>query len=349
VVSKRSDVAGTRVAPHPTSPEGTAVNRTRVLIAGLGRSGTTWSAGALSLAEGAFLVNEPDQPRREAFAFRAVRPMRSGFFPALEQGDDAPDYERLWAGVFVPKAPRAARVDRFRRRLADGSFAGAGRPDIDRAFGAKGRRRMSPRLRMARALALPPRVMPLVRVPVVKSVNAAFALEWIHEKWNPSILVVVRNPLNVLASRLELKGNPLLDPTPGIRAQFERIFDRELPEKGESRTRSVAWKVGLVTSVLQAKAAANPDWRLVTHEWMCEEPAARFREVCGWLGLAWSEDIDRFLEEHNKPGRGYGVSRIASEQRHRWRTRLTDEDVVDARSVLGSFPIDWAEFGGEPW
>ena len=348
-MSDRSRRTGTRVAPTGSSARDPRASRGRVLIVGLGRSGTTWSAGALSLARGAFLVNEPDQPRRDAFAFRAVRPLHAGFFPALDPEDQAPDYERLWEGAFVPRPPRTARIDRLRRRFADGWFAGAARPDIDRAFGANGARRISPRLFAARTLALPPRVMPWVRVPVAKSVNAAFALEWIEQRWSPSILIVLRNPLNVLASRLELKGNPLLDPTPGIRTQFERLFGRDLPAKGESRTLSVAWKVALVTSVLQAKAAAQPGWRLVTHEWMCEDPAARFRDVCDSLGLVWSDDIDRFLDEHNTPGSGYGVSRVASEQRDRWRARLTDEQVAEARSVLDSFPIDWSAFGGAPW
>ena len=70
----------------------------RVLLAGVPRSGTSWTGEALGHAANVAYVDEPDG-FRDAFAFRVM--MRYGENPALAPGEDAPEYERLWAGAFA--------------------------------------------------------------------------------------------------------------------------------------------------------------------------------------------------------------------------------------------------------
>jgi hypothetical protein len=122
-----------------------------------------------------------------------------------------------------------------------------------------------------------------------------------------------------------------------------------MPEPELRGTRSVAWRVGVLTALLQSKAAAHPDWRLVTHEWLCEEPADRFQRLFADVGLGWNEPVERFLRERNAPGTGYEISRVAGEQRGRWRTRMDEGQIEEAGDVLARFPIDWSAFGGAPW
>jgi hypothetical protein len=64
--------------------------------------------------------------------------------------------------------------------------------------------KVSMRLRLAGALAVP-RSLPVgTRHRVVKSVRSHFMVEWIHENWEPAVVVCRRHPLDVVASRLEM-------------------------------------------------------------------------------------------------------------------------------------------------
>jgi hypothetical protein len=335
----------TTEAARVTSRSERAAGR-RVLVAGLARSGTTWTASALAHADGAGVVNEPDSPRTDAFGFRVASTL--GFFPVVEPGDRAPEYERLWERAFVPEVT-AGTARRIRADVARRMLRRAGRSAVDRAFD-RSDGRLSTRLRMARELAVPRGPVSIVRRPVVKSVTSAFSLEWIAARWDPAIVIVLRHPFNVVASWLSLGVDPLgLESDPRIQREFARWCGVEAPPTERTRVGSVAWRIGLLTSVLQAKAAKREEWRLVTHEWLCDEPSERFRELSRGLDLAWTVDMERFLDENNRGGRGYQISRVAERQRDKWRRRLTEEQVREAGEVLARFPVEWSMFGGRPW
>jgi len=322
-----------------------AVGR-RVLVAGLARSGTTWTAAALGHGEGAGLVNEPDSPRTDPFGFRVAESI--GFFPVLDPGARAPEYERLWERAFVPGAPAGAAV-RMRHEVARHMLRRAGRRAVDHAFDRSGGR-LSARLRVARELAVPRGLDGGVRRPVVKSVTSAFALEWIAGRWDPAIVIVLRHPFNIASSWLSLGVDPLdLETDPRIAREFARWCGEEPPPVERSRVGSVAWRIGLLTSVLQAKALRRTEWRVVTHEWLCEDPTERFGELSRHLELGWTTELERFLEENNRGGRGYQIARVAERQRDKWRRRLTEEQVREAGHVLARFPVEWSTFGGQPW
>jgi hypothetical protein len=48
---------------------------------------------------------------------------------------------------------------------------------------------------------------------------------------------------------------------------------------------------------------------------------------------------ERFVMEHDRPGTGFTVSRLAAEQPGKWRRRLSAEDVRRVADVLAQFPI----------
>ena len=82
----------------------------------------------------------------------------------------------------------------------------------------------------------------------------------------------------------------------------------------------------------------HPEWFFVTHEDLCDDPATTIRRVSEQVGLEWTDDIDRFLNENNRPGEGLAPVRVATEEPTRWRERLTDAEVDEIEAVLGRFP-----------
>jgi hypothetical protein len=81
------------------------------------------------------------------------------------------------------------------------------------------------------------------------------------------------------------------------------------------------------------------DIHVIDYESLCAAPALRLRELATSIGLDWGCESDRFVVEHERPGTGYEINRIASEQPGKWQTRLTPDAARTATRVTTQFPI----------
>lgn len=308
-------------------------------MAGAPRTGTTWVATVLSFAKGLTWINEPDNEWPNLFALKAKRGL--GRFPVLEEGDAAPRaYERLWdralAGYRAGRYGEALawKLDQGERTMAD----------LWRAMCDHANPRLSPRLRLLTLLATAPSVRGEPGPVLVKSVHAPLALEWIAARLRPQVLVVLRHPLNVIASWMELGwGGCALETNPRVRDRFGARWSLPQLGAGASRVHRVAWEVGLFTSALQAAADRHPEWVVASHDSLCRDPEAGFRLLYERLGLVWPESARSYLGESNRPGSGWSMSRVAAEQPDSWRSRLSAEQVRDIWSVVSRFQAPWVE------
>lgn len=303
-----------------------------VLIVGVPRSGTSWVGRVLKRTHDVSYVGEPDNEGKEPYAFRAKRSL--GRFPTLAPKEDAPLYEQLWddalAGRVRGKTVREAGAKYLLKKVT--------RPELRAAYSHR-QPRVSMRLRAIDALASRPTVQQPGRNVVVKSVFAPMTVEWIDARWHPEILVVARNPYNVLASWVELGYKQFdLHLHDTVRSRYAEPLGIPPLHSGASPLQHVAWEVGLLTAVLQNAVAEHPNWRVVSHEELCMNPEDHFKKMTAELGLEWSATADSFLKESNRPGTGYDTKRVASEQPDRWKKRLSEEQVDEIDSVLAGFP-----------
>src|SRR5439155_1175126 len=108
---------------------------------------------------------------------------------------------------------------------------------------------------------------PAVPHVVIKSVNSAFTLEWIARRYQPRIVILRRNPLNVVSSWLVLniEGEPDL---PARRLVRERWLEPlgVPPRPAHSKVASTAWDVGVLMCALRASAARHPEWMVVSQD-----------------------------------------------------------------------------------
>lgn len=294
----------------------------------------------LSFAESACLVNEPDNETVNPFAVRAKLPL--GRYPVLGGHDHAPDdYTKLWTQAFSGQrsrhpgqgSPRSAAA-RFLMRRLDGM-------ELWNAFCKVGQPGATLRLRAVRALAQPdPLPRRTTRHVVVKSAHGPLAVEWIVAQFQPQVVVVVRHPLNIVASWMELGwGGCSLDTNPKIVERYVRRWDLPALPHTCSRLSRVAWEVGLLLSVLRSSAEAHPEWRLVIHEQMCSDPTGQFQELFAALGLRWTDAARLHLARSNRDAQGLVTMRVAGDQPERWRKRLTGDQVREISGVLASFPV----------
>jgi hypothetical protein len=316
-------------------------NRTgqSLLVAGAPRTGTTWIAQVLSRADGVAWINEPDNEWPNTYALKAK--LRLGRFPVLADSDRAPrEYEQLWNRSFA-----GFRQGRYQTALAwkldrkDETMRELWRAMCDHA-----NPRLAPRLRLLTWLARPPSMPdPAPRV-MVKSVHAPLALEWIWARLRPRTLVVLRHPLNVVASWLELGwGGCALETSPGVRARFGGRWDLPDLDGDASTLQRLAWEAGVFTSALRDGLDRHPEWIAASHEDLCFDPLARFQDLFRRVDYPWSSEVEAFLEQTNRPGEGWSTYRVAADQPERWRQRLDAEQLREIWSVLSRFRAPWVE------
>ena len=306
-----------------------------LVVAGAPRTGTTWIASVLAQADGVAWVNEPDNEWPNPFTLRAKLPL--GRFPVLTAADAAPPrYHEVWRRALagLRESPRrqqvAWKVDRGPRTAHE-----LWRAMCDHASPA-----VSARLRLLTLTAKAPNHPVPGRRVMVKTVFAPLAVDWLAARFGPRLLVVQRHPLNVLSSWVSLGwGGSALDTNPRVWAHRERWGLPSIDQPATPLAR-ISWEIGLFTTALH-QAAARPDSMVVSHDQLCRDPSAGFRQLFGQLGWEWPDEAERFLAEHDRPGQGFETLRVAADQPEGWRRGLSPDQVREAWEVLRRFDAPW--------
>ena len=296
----------------------------RLVLVGAARSGTSWLGHALGRARGVRFYYEPDNVDADPSKDTAAGRRGFGPYPVIDSDRDAGQFAPLWDLVFSGRLPFALRE---RRRLRPAAQVALRLP----------RSLRDPLVRAAASLSArrPGRAQSVV----VKTIYATFSLEWLVARYRPQVIAMQRNPLNVVSSWRELHI-PLFDlaTRPILRARYIEPLGIEPPGGSAPEVARIAWHVGLLTHVISEALDRHPEWIFVTHEDLCADPATTIRGVAEQVGLAWSDDIDRFLNNNNRHGEGLAPVRIAAEEPTKWRQRLTDVEVAQIEAVLEKFP-----------
>jgi hypothetical protein len=304
----------------------------RILVTGVGRSGTTWVATTLATSPGADVLREPDTVDSCAFAMRALEGL--GANPVIAEHAPGPaDLVRLWDAAFGGPV----RYVRGQQRIANFFFehaTAAQRKDPCHPTDPH----VTPSLRVARALAVPWRGKG-EHHQIVKSIRLPFALEWVSARWRPAVICCRRHPLDVVASQLELGHEVDLQwLPPAARAVATERYGVAEPSRYGVVT-GVAWRIGLSMSALDDACRAHPDFHVIDHEVLCRDPRAEFRRLFDAIGLEWSAGVESLIERSNRPGAGYETHRVASDQAGKWRDRMSADDARAAADVIAQFPI----------
>jgi Sulfotransferase family len=306
-----------------------------ILVLGAPRSGTTWVSKVLTVGYRAALINEPDSEHQDPFAFKAK--LELGRYPVLASEDRAPaDYVTLWRRAF----------DGFRQRTDIRTYGARrliGRARRSGALAKAQCARIDPSmtLRIAATLARPPAVATEPKRLVIKSVHACFAAEWLAAQAPVTIVVVTRNPLNVISSWLDLGyGDCRLARSPDVLETFGDVLNLREPPPTASQLTLVTWEIGLMLSALRLGLMRHARWVEVSHEDLCLNLPGRFEQLFQQLAIPWSAAVERSLREFDRPGNDpWQTYRIARLQPDRWRKTLSDSQLAEVTEVLAGFSL----------
>ena len=318
-----------QAAEHPEAPLPVPARQRPLLIAGIPRSGSSWTQVILSRDPSILVVTEPDSETKSAPAIWAKR--RLGRYPVLAPGDRDADYQKLWRWVLAgaPQGRRLEVAERVRKiAIKEWRWYVQGR--------------WTPTMRLAGQLGRNPGDQEVQALRdhrlLVKSVHAAMSVEWLAATFDLEVLVLLRHPAAVLASWQSL-GLPehfaRLERVPEVR---QRCEEWGVPLPGPDELEHTVWLLGVLLTSLE-QAARHSGFVLRTHEQMCLSPAGEFRSLYRELGLEWTERADEAVEGLNRPGQGWSVERVAKDQPDRWKTRLSPATVDVMQRVLAPFPF----------
>jgi hypothetical protein len=300
-----------------------------IIIIGLPRSGTTWTMRVLGAAAGTMVISEPDNEDKCPPAIHGKH--KVGRYPVLVPGDVAPAYHKLWEWVL-----RGGQENR--RSLLARHMLGPGRSNRLHEG------RPDPVTWLAGTVARNPRPAPSpvqgLRI-VAKSIHAQLDAEWLANEFDIDVLLLLRHPANVLASWMEVNlkdaRNSTLEIHPEVRTRYLEPWGVPLP--GPDPIERMSWRIGLLIAAVEDARSRHPEWHFRIHEQLCTDPTGEFRRLYGELDLPWGEAAQEFLDDHNTPGSGFVVKRVASELSDSWQRRLDTDQVATLRRVLAWFPI----------
>ena len=286
-----------------------------ILVTGANRSGTTWVGEALGQSDEVEYLHEPFNsslwPR-----LLAVQPPGHFFYVCEEnEGPWVTPVERLlrhrfplWAQVGEARTPRDAAK-----------------------LGRGWARSLHRRVRHRR---------PLLKDPI-----ALFASEWLAQRFDLEVIVLVRHPA-AFASSIKRLGwrfdfttwleQPLLlrDHLGPMKADLERMAagGHDLVEEA-----IVLWNA--LYGVVATLEDRHPDWHVLRYEDLASAPVEGFARLCPAVGLRWDDEVARrvaaFSDEHNVkevPAREKGtVRRDSRAAMWTWTHRLTGAEVERVR------------------
>lgn len=308
----------------------------RVLLLGVPRSGSTWLGNVLGRAAGARPVYEPDGPLSDVLG--AMVATRLGPYPELQAGERSGWYRLVWDLAFAGGWPWD-QVEQARQ---------AGRSLV----------RVPPAVRDALVATLAAgtaRLRPAPGTVVVKSVNAAFSAAWLAERYDPQVVVLRREPLDIVSSWLAVGMADLWPigregrPQPGVLARR----GLRAPE-GLRDAAAAAWDVGALLLALQEAAAAHPRWVVRSYEELSREPVAAVRALFDEVGLGWDPAVEAYLEAADQPGfvvhqgtasthpNALGAGEAGTRRATggpQYLRRMSPEQIADARRVLERFEL----------
>ncbi len=307
-------------------------NNHAVVVAGAPRSGTTWVAEILSSAPKTSYCHEPDNHSLWPLALLAKSGL--GRQPALDMFEQADLHDRVW-NLALGLADNTEKPGWALRKAALRAVS----PEISDDILAGRSTKATKAAKLALAMAPTPKPRPIAGPIVVKTVHAGFCLERVAATAGGPVVVVVRNPRNGIASWLGLEWKVhRFESDPRVRGRVLPWLGATPPPPGDHIT-DTAWTYGLLDASLRRMAFENPEWMIVEHEDLSEDPIEGFRAIFEHSQLEWTPEIEKKISDGDKKGTGYKTTRVRADLRHAWKTRLTDPQIETVEEVLRQFRL----------
>jgi hypothetical protein len=195
--------------------------------------------------------------------------------------------------------------------------------------------------------------------PLVKDPIAVFSTEWLSERFDMDVVIVVRHPAAFASSlkRLDWRhrfasflAQPLLlrDHLGGYEDEIRWHVEAD---RGVIEQAATLWR--LIYGTVLALRERHPEWIVVRHEDAARDPIGVFGNLYERLGLEWSTRVRDEVAAHSASSNPselrsrHDVRLSSSESLGNWKQRLAPEEIAFLRSSVREFDDVW--YGDLDW
>lgn len=294
------------------------------IIAGSGRSGTTWVLDSIASANNLRPIFEPLHPAVSAVGDRYAH-------LTLRAGEDHPDLEKFLKTACLADTRSLWTTYRARKdRLFPHWSEFVHIHSVKRLY-----RRWERLLRRRRALAAAARRPE----PMIKCIRANLMLGWLGSIFDCRIVLIVRHPGAVIESKLRLGA--VWDPDPVTRRYRA---DRQLRDLTQGRyemllnTRLSTVQALALNWVIEnqwpiANAAAD-GVSVFYYEDLLAHPADNWGKLCGALGLATAPTTAQLVRPSQQSSAASRSVRTTAALEPRWQRALSREQRKEIQDIL---------------
>ena len=193
---------------------------------------------------------------------------------------------------------------------------------------------------------------PMTSRPLLKDPIAAFASAWLTDNFDTKVVVTIRHPAGIAASRLRL----------GWKFDFKQILKQESLMSGplssyrneledyvgsrrhDDNVSDSAWLWKIVYSFLLREAAKRGEWVVSRHEEFCHNPVENFSKLYKQLNLLLTDEILEGIRSQTQSDDDNNLKQIAKQHNHTrnsrtipeaWKTILNKEQIERVRNITG--------------
>lgn len=275
-----------------------------ILVAGSGRSGTTWLMNVLSSGRGVQPVFEPLSPIWSERARRLTghnrRDKRYLASHYLRPGEDHPEWHDFQADVLTGRV-RSYWTDFERTSLLPDRFA-------------------------------------------INVIRANLMLGWICDRFHPAIVYVTRHPCAVVRARVRLGWKSdvadILSQEKLVEDYLVPHVDRIADEPDPLGTHAVWW--GVENLVASRELGTRPHYR-VSYEELCLRPIELARDLADWLDISLPRKLEPITRRPSRLSRRKNTGLSVEERLLLWKRQLSAEEqrrVLDWAHRLGVHDYD---------
>jgi hypothetical protein len=196
--------------------------------------------------------------------------------------------------------------------------------------------------------------------PLVKDPIALLSAEWLAERFDMQVVVMIRHPAGFVSSALRHPGiltraEDFLDQPElmeGPLAPFRAELEASRRDGWPALERAVLqWR--LLNRVVSGYRRRHPEWTYLRHEDLCADPEAGFLALADRLGVDFAAAARRVLERTSRPDDSAEVDRAWEVRRNSravsslFRTRLSADQIATIR--LRSADVADGLYGPHEW
>jgi hypothetical protein len=180
---------------------------------------------------------------------------------------------------------------------------------------------------------------------LVKEVATFPSVEWVAQRWNPEVVLVVRHPCGcALSVETAEMGRTERARLQHLLAHDERQQNHLEPFRAHLASvrtpLEVSAAIWSIKTLIVAKAyARHPEWRLVRYEELCDDPLGGFRGLFRSLALDWTSEVEAWTNKTTREASAgaFSTSRVTALQRDAWRQAMTARQIAEVRRIVEPF------------